>query len=311
MKNIRTSLALIFTFLLAVQLVSSEEKRPSRPRFSLKVTGGWGSRVPIGDVNDCLASFNNNEVFEIHRKYETGQVIGEIKTLDDQISHWEAELRFDLTPRITFGIATSAPFHTRNQSSVTYTILGYAGSQIMTWTFRPEIRVSYPIKLSAYYVLPLFHRLSISVGGGVGVYPAKISQFRRYDAIYPDGDIGWFISSQLAKQNHGFGFHGNIILECSLKNRLALVAEFQARYVKISNFKGTLKASDHDGNSAQIAGTLYYFTEWGLSIGARYATLEIMEKPPELSIRFIKDIRKAVLDLNGYSLRIGLRIRLF
>jgi hypothetical protein len=297
--------------LLLIRPCQAEEKKPFWSRFSLKVTAGWGSRIPIGDVNDVLKSFNDNKVFEFHRQHETGLVLGEIKTLDDRISHWEAELRFDLTQRISLGIATSPPIHKRNESSLTYTIRGWAGDQIMTWTFKPEIKVSYPIRLSAYYTLRLINRLSFLVGGGVGLYAARISQFTRYNATYPAGDTGGGTSSRVAKRNFALGFHGNVILEYSFRNWLAFVAEFQPRYVRIRNFKGTLMAAADGGNSAQVAGTLFYFTGWASTIGARLAAIEIMEKPQGGGINFIKDIRKAELDLSSYSLTMGLRIRLF
>jgi hypothetical protein len=293
------------------QFVNSEEKRPSKPRFSLKLTGGWGSKIPIGDVNDCLASFNNNEVFEIHRKYETGQVVGEIKTLDDRISHWEAELRFDLTPRISLGIATSLPIRKRNESSVTYTILGWAGPQVMTWTFRPDIKISYPIRLSAYYTLPVINRLSISIGGGLGFYSAKISQSLKFDEVVPAGDIFWYTWNQEAERNLALGFHGNMVLQYSLTNRLALIAEFQTRRTKIGGFKGKLKSVNEHGDSFEKDGTLYYFTEWNYFIGTRHATLEIWPDTPNDPFRWIDDVRKASLDLSGYSIRLGINIRLF
>jgi len=312
MKNSLKSLVLLFFLLLLVQFVFSEEKKPFKPRFSLKLTAGLGSALPIGDVNDCLESFNNNEVFEAHREYETGQVVGEIKTLDTRIFHGEAELRFDLTPRISFGIATSPPIHKRNESSVTYTILGWAGPQVMTWTFRPEIKVSYPIRLSAYYTLPLIRRLSISIGGGVGFCSAKIEQFGRYYAIYPLGDTGWVNASQVAKRNFALGFHGGVAFEKYIfTNRLSLIAEFQARYINIRGLKGTHKKTNEAGNHFETRGTLYYFTWWDHLIGARYASIEVHESPPDAGCRYTADIRKAVLNLSGYSFRIGIRIRLF
>jgi hypothetical protein len=290
---------------------SAEEKKPFKPRFSLKVTAGLGSRIPIGDVNDCLESFNNNEVFEAHRESETGQVVGEIKTLDTRIFHGEAELRFDLTSRISFGIATSAPIHKRNESSVTYTILGWAGPQVMTWTFKPEIKVSYPIRLSAYYTLPVIPRLNISIGGGVGFYSAKVSQPLRFEITYPVGGSSWFTWDQEAKRNFAFGFHGNVVFEYLLNNKLALVGEFQYRLGKISGFKGTIKHENNHGDKSEESGTLYYFTEWNYFIGTRHATLEIFETPPEGGVRWINDLREAALDLSGYSIRMGINVRLF
>lgn len=311
MKNTIKFLALLFGFLLLAQSVYPEEERPFTQRFSLKLTWGFGSNIPIGDVNTCLESFNNNEIFEMHRKYETGQVAGEIKTLDDRISHWEAELRFDLTPRISFGIATSAPFHKHNQSSVTYTVIGYAGPQIMTWTFKPNIKVSYPIRLSAHYTSPLILRLRISVSGGFGIYTARISQLLRFDEITPIGKSSWYTWDQEAKRNFALGFHGNISLEYFFTNRLALVAEFQQRYIKISSLKGKVKHENSHGDNYEKNGTLYYFTTWDHLIGARYSTLEIWPEIPEDPVRLIDDVRKAVLDLSGHSFRLGIRIRLF
>jgi len=304
---------LIF-FVLSVFLTmpgSAEDKKTFWSRFSLKVTAGLGSRIPIGDVNDVLKSFNDNEVFTALREANSDRIAGELKLLDDRISHWEAELRFDLSPKIGFGLATSAPIHKRNESSVTYIMRGWAGDQIMTWTFKPEIRVSYPIKMSIYYTLPLMRHLNISVGGGVGLYSAKISQFRRYDAIYPLGDVGWVVSSEVVKNSFALGFHGNIVLEYQLLGKLALVAEFQARYSNISDFQGSISASNEAGDNNELAGTYYYFTEFDVGIGARHATLQVAANPPEVSYRMIKDIREAALNFSGYSLRIGVRVGVF
>jgi len=296
--------------LLLIRPCHAGEKKPFWSRFSLKVTAGLGSDLPIGDVNDCLASFNNNEVFEAHREVGTGRVVGEIKTLDTGIFHGEAELRFDLTPRISFGIATSIPIRKRNESAVTYTILGWAGPQVMTWTFRPDIKISYPIRLSAYYTLPLLRSLSISIGGGLGFYSAKISQFLRFDKISPIGKLSWSTWDQVAERNLALGFHGNIGFEYLLNNRLGLVAEFQYRLTKISGFKGQLKSVNEHGDSFEKDGILYYLTEWDYYIGTRHATLEIWPVA-YAAFRWIEDARKASLDLSGYSIRVGINIRLF
>lgn len=312
MKNTIKPLALLFGILLLAQFVYAEEKRPFKPGFSLKLTGGWGLNVPIGDVNDCLESFNNNTVFVNYRNDRPNQLVGEIKTLDNRTSHWEAELRFDLTPRIGFGIATADAFHTRNESSVTYTYIGVFGPQVMTWTFKPEIKVSYPIRLSAYYTLPLILRLRISVGGGVGIYTARISQLLRFDEISPMGIPDWHSWDQEAKRNRALGFHGNIVLEYFLSDRLALVAEFQYRHIKISSFKGTAKHDNLHGEKYERRGTLYYFRTEGHYIGSIYSTLEIWPETPYYPFdEWIDDVRKASLDLSGHSFRIGIRIRLF
>jgi len=311
MKNTLKLLALLIGFLQLAQFVYPEEKRPSTPRFSLKLMEGWGPNVPIGDVNDCLESFNNNTVFVNYRKDRPDQLVGEIKTLDNRTSHWEAELRFDLTPRIGFGIATADAFHTRNESSVTYTYIGYVGPQIMSYTFKPEIKVFYPMRLSLYYTIFSHPKINLSIGGGFGFYNARVSQFSRIDVTGPDGTTNWAEWRRDTKRNFSLGFHGNVVLEYYFTRRIALVAEFQKRYTRVSSLKGTVKSICSEGFHSEKSGTLYYFTEWELFIGARYASLDVFEKPPEGSITEIQDLRKAVLDLSGHSFRVGIRIRLF
>ena len=58
MKNIIKPLAVALGFLLLVQFVYSEEKKPFRPKFSLKLSGGWGY-TSIGDINTYLDSYDS------------------------------------------------------------------------------------------------------------------------------------------------------------------------------------------------------------------------------------------------------------
>ena len=304
-------LTLVFSMVFLIRIVYSEEKEKFKPKFSIKLTGGWGSTLAIGDVNDCLESFNNNEAFVYYRKYLPDRIEGEIKTLDNRTSHWEVELRFDLTPRIGFGIATSGPFRKHNESSVTHTYVGYAGPQITSYTFKPEIKVSYPLRSSLYYTIFSHPKINLSIGGGVGLYNARVSQFSRIEVTSPGGSTEWGEWLWDTKRNFSLGFHGNVVLEYNFTNRIAIVAELQGRYARISSLKGAVRSTSSEGFHYEVSGTLYYFTQWDFLIGARYASLEVWEKPPEGSVNEIDDIRKAVLDLSGHSLRVGIRIRLF
>jgi len=302
---------LIFILLL-VKSVYPEEKKPLKPKFSLKFTSGWGSSAsPMGDINDCLESFNYNRVFVLYRKYKPDNLIGEIKTLDGKFSHWEAELGFNLTPRIGFRIATAGPFHTRNESSLIYIYEGYVGPQITTWTFKPEIKVSNPVRLSIYYTIFSDTKINFLVGGGFGFYSGKAAQTLEFYEILPIEGSELDTYQWHAGRNFSIGFHGNIVLEYCFTRKIALVAELQQRYAKIRGLKGALKSNSSAGFHFEESGTLYYYTEWDFLIGARYARLTIWPKPPEGSVSEIEDVRKAALDLSGYSFRIGIRILFF
>ena len=311
-KNKAKSFIMLIFILLLVKSAYPEEKKSFKPKFSLKLASGWGSAFPIGDVNTCLESFNNNSVFMDYRKYKPDQLVGEIKTLDGKTSHWEAELGFNLTPRIGFGIATAGSFHTRNESSLTYTFVGAIGPQITTWTFKPEIKVSNPVRLSIYYTIFSHPKINFSVGGGFGFYSGKAAQTLELYLIPPIGIPELDTWQWAAERNFSIGFHGNVVLEYYFTRRLALIAEFQQTYVKIRGLKGTLKSNSSFGFYFEESGTLYYYRQLDPLIieEAIYAHLTIWPKPPEGSIYEIHDVRKAVLDLSGYSLRMGIRIRL-
>ncbi len=93
-------------------------------------------------------------------------------------------------------------------------------------------------------------------------------------------------------------------MEYSLTKNLALVVEAQGRYARIKNLKGTVQ----NGTNPQ-GGSLYYFS-WTIE-GAwimPHHSLEIFEKPP---CAIFGKGDKAILDLSGLSLRIGIKIKLF
>jgi hypothetical protein len=110
------------------------------------------------------------------------------------------------------------------------------------------------------------------------------------------------------------GFHGGIGMEYSLTKNLGLVLEVQGRYVKIKNLKGFIQSEDSHfiGRISKRKGYLwsYKISEWDFR---SYYNLDISEEPPRGSIPeiSISEVRKAIIDLSGFSLRIGLRIRLF
>jgi hypothetical protein len=111
------------------------------------------------------------------------------------------------------------------------------------------------------------------------------------------------------------GLHGGIGFEYNIANNLVLVLEIQGRYVRIKNLKGRRYYSQtfpfEMSSGEEEAGTLY--------IGERDLTNEgYGENCPDLIIspslpsgNGFKNIREAILDLSGYSLKAGIRIRLF
>ena len=151
----RIGIFLLLTVFGANLSMASEERFP---RVSIKLSGGPGI-LNVGDINKVLKSLSDNQVLRYLRKDnpdndpERSHVEGYLKALRNTYTTWEAELRLDLSPRMGFGISTFSPIHRRNENSLTYTYVGFAGPQVTTWTYRPEFRVSHPLIFNFYYSL--------------------------------------------------------------------------------------------------------------------------------------------------------------
>lgn len=282
-----------------------------KPGFSIKLTYGT-NRYSWGDINKCLESFNNNELFEYMRSYFPELISGKIIKLDNFASDWEAELRIDIIRRFALSLAISETIIRKNESSLTYIDRHLIGDQISAWTYRPEVKVSTPVKLGIYYTLPVISKININFNAGIGYYSAKVSEYMRYEITFVSGETDWTVFDWETNARRLCGFHGGIGLEFSLIKNFALVVEVQRRYVKLKDLKGIWQAEGkHSGGIHEKKGTLYYYNMWDFGIGTRYDNLKVWETPPDFSIWDMRDIRKAVLDLTGYSFRVGIRIRLF
>ncbi|MGB8959336.1 MAG: hypothetical protein WCC00_10060 [Candidatus Aminicenantales bacterium] len=302
---------LVFTILLisnALPVSAGEEY----PKFSLRLSGEVGI-MAIGDVNSGLRTFNDNEIFDYIRKNnpDWGRLEGNIDTLKNSFGSGEFELRIDLSRRIGLGISSATGLHRQNESSLTYYYIAD-----VTWPYeyyyKPAIWVSAPLKMSLYCYLRPGSRFSSYISGGIGYFRGGIKEQFNLTVINGySGQVGWTRRYWETQTKGALGFHVGPGMELQLSRHLALTAEIQWRYVRISDFRAIQRYETGHPLYEESAGYLYYFTKDDLYIGVRRADLTVWEMPPEYSIEFITDVRKARLDLSGMSLKVGLRIMLF
>jgi hypothetical protein len=301
--NLKKPLVLLFCLLLPVQLISSEQQEPFRRRLSLKLTGGGGFAL-IGSVNRSLRLLNKNETFQDLRENDPDSISGEIKGLNNWLTDWEIELRMDLSPKISIGIATSAPYHSRKESSLSYAMFedGKRGPRFKTLLYRPEARVTMPIKLNFYYTRRYWKKPRVILSAGIGYYPGRLSQ---YSSSWID-DI-WLGSSYWeVRPKFPIGFHGGVSLEYPFLKNLFLVMDIQGRYIMLGNLQGRQEYRVSDGAFAERIGTLYSYELSDASIPAYYEVLQVFETPD-----ILRPMKNATLDLTGVVLRVGLRVALF
>ena len=303
MRNTRKPLGLLFCIFLFTQLIYPEQEKPFRRTISLKLTGGGGFAL-VGSVNRSLRLLNKNETFQDLRENDPDSISGEIKGLNNWLTDWEIELRMDLSPKISIGIATSAPYHSRKESSLSYAMFedGKRGPRFQTLLYRPEARVSIPIKLNLYYSRRYSKKPKVILNAGIGYYPARLSQ-------YSSGwiDNSWMGSSYWeVKPKFPIGFHGGVSLEYPLLKNLFLVMDIQGRYIMLGNLQGHQEYRVSDGAFAERTGTLYSYQLGDASIPAYYEVLQVFETPD-----ILRPMKNATLDLTGVVLRVGLRVPLF
>ena len=293
------------------RIALSEEKEKFKPKFSIKLTGGYGY-VPLGDINEFLDTRSGLSRKKKIYWPDLFSLRDEIKNINYGLN-LEGELRINISSKFAIGIGIEY-IHAKKES---YLILRGKNS-ITTYTAResyePKITII-PVKLGIYYQLPLLPRTSLLFNIGGGYYFAKSSlffdQYEKWSSLsYDSAYFSSFWTEHRYKFNGGnFGFHGGIGFEYSLGKNLSLVIEGQGRYVKIKELKGKDITITSWGDKEKIYGILWYYNrEMENKI---YTYLIILDRSnPELSY-LPSNIRKAVLDLSGFSLRVGIRIKLF
>ncbi|NOR53216.1 MAG: outer membrane beta-barrel protein [Candidatus Aminicenantes bacterium] len=303
-------LTLVFSMVFLIRIVYSEEREKFKPRFSLKITGGL-AYMSLGDINENL----NTESILANRAERFWQVdfslAEEIKNI-----HYgydlEGELRINIISNFEIAVGTGC-IHAKKES---YSILRGERS-LSTYTlreaFEPMVTII-PIKLGIYYKLPLFKRTALLFHIGGGYYFTKSSLYRyqhreSYSFIDYSRVRSW--TEHTKKVSGGdFGFHGGIGFEYSLGKNLSVVIEVQGRDVKIKELKGKniMETSLYGGDREKTYGTLWYY-KWE-SEGEYLTYLPFSDLRPE-SPPWPHTIRKAIFDLSGFSLKLGIRIKLF
>lgn len=306
-----------FTF-FGFTYISAQEY--SRPRFSLSVFGEISS-FTIGDPNNAIDSYNHNSYFEYLRTNHPEYISGGLETIPSSTKTLGIEFGYRLANRLTCAVALVGPARLSNDSSITYSVVGGAGAQTTSLFERHIVKANLSLLLSVSYSVIISRLVNISAVAGAGYYPGQYKLTREIDVQYPLGSYSHGVGILDLSRSFPIGYHGGLDLSANLTRSLALIAGLKWRVAKTGHLRGvaqgTSNSYDSEGNltyatSHQWSGILYSYSADDLLIGSRYTMLAVREtRPIEGGINSISDIKKANLDLSGYSIIVGLRIRLF
>jgi hypothetical protein len=308
------SFIIIFLFMFLNDSGQATEKSNFMQRFSIKMTSGL-SYLTVGDINTFLQSVNEEHT-DI-AQYYNGLKKGELKKIRFG-SGSEVELTFDITPRFRIGLGTGYIYDKRESSSgfeieaeVIPPDLYYVDV-----TFSPRVSISaIPIKFGAYYIFPLGSNKRLFINGGIDYYFTKTRFYwkqievltRTRDGFKALDGREWAEWDLISK---GIGFHGGIGFEYDFAKNFALIIETQGTFAKLNKLKGDEIYVGYRYSEQNYYGYVFYF-ERGSIIGKFYPELGFFKEKPDYPYPDYRNIRDALLDLSGYFLRIGIKIRLF
>ena len=260
--------------------------------FSLKMHGGM-NYLFSNDINDHLQAttdyWNDRGV----------DVEGEFEPLQNGIE-FGGEFIVNLTPHIGIGLG-GGYIQASSKSTVNNAWFGYSYQDTAT----PKV-TAIPLTLSAYFYLPLGKRLSFNIQAGMGYYLGTFSWDYSYESELDDFKENW------EGKSNALGFHGGLGFEFYFSSGIALFVEGFGRYAKLKALKGKYTFEEtffgYQGQESIDEATLWYY-EWRSALtGNYYPTLEFNDEKPE-ETSFIKNIREGEVDLTGFSVRVGIRIR--
>ena len=279
-KGFVLGVCLLLLLLLPGLNKAEEEKAASKKiNFAVKLSAGM-NYLALGDINAHLKGFS--DFFKDQARLEDKTAEGEFKKIHLELD-FEGDVIVYLTPQ--FGISLGSGY-----------IYGKKGKDVnkiisVGKTFSVEVKVSaIPVRLGAYYSLPISSKAQFFLNGGVGYYFAKWSE------DWPE------LSLSKEANASGIGFYGGLGFEFNLASNIAFVIEAKGRYAKIGGFEGTSKDTFFQYTKE---GKLYYF-EWFPWTYKWYPMIDISKEEP--SGDRIRNIREAKVDFSGFTLRAGIKI---
>lgn len=294
MNRIRNKTKLICFFLLFSALnATAAYSENSKGQIDLKISGGL-SYLEVGDWNAHHIGWNES-------RRESVEAAGGVVISENQALHWgwelEGEFILNLGPQFAVGFGTG---YINGKVADTAETLVDDITALNIHDFRVK---AIPLKAKGYYFLPISPKVRIVLGGGIGYYFARFTRFYKREP----GD-GYWIDSNMEGNGAGIGMEGGISFEYAFRDNVSIFIEGSGRYAKIGGISGNRDRIDSNSWSDSMKGS-YYALERERSPGVWSPVVNIDTTAP--SGEGTRNVRDAELDFSGFTIRVGLKIRLF
>jgi len=264
-------------------------------RLSLKLYGGYAN-ILAGDVNE--GSDYYFEILEAYAAEGMGTVTGSYKPLHGGYN-FGGDIIYQLSPKLGLGLGVG---YMRNSSSSVGT---FSESELgeVTLTVAPTL-TAMPIRLSVFFTTPMSKKLNLTADAGAAYYAGLKLEAMQGLEFSP---TEWMEMTVEGSQRSGadIGFHGSLGVEYMLSPKMGFFVEAAGRYAKFKNFELVTGTTEGSGGSPESTeGKLYLMTDNFGTHEISGFTIVATGDPVDPSFLEPK------MDLSGFSLQIGIRIRL-
>jgi hypothetical protein len=276
---------------LAGQGTASPAAKTSR--LSVKLYGGY-STVAAADVNDGIDYYF--EVIDIYTADGFGTATGGFNPVHGGYD-FGADLIYQLSPKFGLGLGFG---YMRNSASSVATF-SEADIGEVTLTAGATLKAM-PIRLGLFFSTPLSARLNLTADAGAAYYAGLKLEATEGLEYSP---TEWMKMTVDGSDRSGadIGFHGSLGIEYALSPKLGVFVEAGGRYAKFDNFETVTGLQESSDVRETIQGKLYLVTD---SLGSEeISTFTIVEEGGIVD----PNAREPKIDLTGFGLRAGIRIR--
>ncbi len=273
----------------------AESSSSAFSRLSFRLYGGF-NYLSAKDVNTGAEGY-----FGLLRLYEAegATVTGGYNPLHSGYD-FGGDLVFQITSKFGVGVGIGYLRSSRNSLAELTDIGG-----TVTLTESAAIKAM-PIRLGVFLSLPVARRLSLTADAGAVYYAGlKFDSSNRLD--FNDGSwVDFSFHGERSNLSDNLGFQGDLGLEYKLSRTLGFFVEAAGRYARFKTFdQATETVTPSDGTPTSLDGKLYIMDEM-LMIGHLLMFVVSPTPPvPDLDVTF----REPKIDLSGFSLQTGIRIR--
>ncbi len=265
-------------------------------RFSLRLYGGF-SRIGAADLNAGFDGYY--ELIELYEALGYGTVTGGYTPLKNGFNGG-ADVIYEITPRIGIGIGTGY-LRTSANSLATLSAEGDAIDLPATATLS-----AIPVRLGLFLTFPLGGKVNLTADAGAAYYAAlKVDATQRIEISSTE----WSEMSLSAQRSSfaNLGFQGSLGFEYMVSPKMGFFVEALGRYARFKNFETAMGSNRSSGGSTESTeGKIYLMTS---TYPEGSWSIFTVEETPPVSSPPSKVYTEPKIDLSGFSLQAGIRIR--